>query len=164
MIMETDDSVLAVDTPINDDDDIDCITDKVSDTISTVLTVLLIIMVGVGIVSDVLMVALINVEISSVTETSTDGVTDVIIVLELAGKLKCELLVDDIPDTVKPSDDATISVDMSKSVCNKLDSIIIGIVEVGEMESKQSEKFTSSIDNSSSLRFDITLIINCMTD
>ena len=160
MITETDDSVLAVDTSINDDDDIDCIIDKVSDTISTVLIGLLIIMVGVGIVSDVLMVALISVEISSVTETSTDGVTDVIIILELAGKLKCELLVDDILDTVKPSDDATIFVDVS----NKLDSIIIGIVEVGEMESKQSEKFTSSIDNSSSLRFDITLNINCMVD
>lgn len=160
MITKTDDSVLAVDTSINDDDDTDCITDKVSDTISTVLIGLLIIMVGVGIVSDVLMVALINIEISSVTETSTDGVTDVIIILELAGKLKCELLVDDILDTVKLSDDATISVD----VCNKLDSIIIGIVEVGEMESKQSKKFISSIDNSSSLRFDITLNINCMAD
>ena len=160
MITETDDSVLAVDTSINDDDDIDCIIDKVSDTISTVLIGLLIIMVGVGIVSDVLMVALISVEISSVTETSTDGVTDVIIILELAGKLKCELLVDDILDTVKPSDDATIFVDVS----NKLDSIIIGIVEVGEMESKQSEKFTSSIDNSSSFRFDITLNTNCMVD
>ena len=132
---------------------------------SKVLIEVLIVVVGRiddGILTGVLIVVFINVEISSVEETNTDGVIDVIIILELAGRLTCKLLVETILDAVIPSDDARISVVMSKSV---LKSIIIGIVEVGETESKQlSEKFTSSIDKSSSLRFVVTLKINCIAD
>ena len=159
------DVLLISETLALSDEVVDCSIGEVIDKMSKVLIEVLIVVVGRiddGILTGVLIVVFINVEISSVEETNTDGVIDVIIILELAGRLTCELLVETILDAVIPSDDARISVVMSKSV---LKSIIIGIVEVGETESKQlSEKFTSSIDKSSSLRFVVTLKINCIAD
>ena len=147
-------------TLVLSDEVVDCNTGEVLDKMSKVF-IIVADRIDDGTIVGVLIVAFINMEIFSVEETSIDGVIDVTITLELAGKLKCELLVDIILDTVKPSDDVRMSVGISKFV---LDSIVIGIVEVRETESKQLEKFTSSIDKSSSLRFDVTLKINCIAD
>ena len=147
-------------TLVLSDEVVDCNTGEVLDKMSKVF-IIVADRIDDGTIVGMLIVAFINMEIFSVEKTSIDGVIDVTITLELAGKLKCELLVDIILDTVKPSDDVRMSVGISKSV---LDSIVIGIAEVGETESKQLEKFTSSIDKSSSLRFDVTLKINCIAD
>ena len=85
-------------------------------------------------------------------------VTNIDEVVEL-GTLNCKLLKDNIPD---PSSDVKIPMD---DACNKsIDSVMIisddTTEEVGETTSEQSEIFMLSIDNSSSLRFVVTLNIN----
>lgn len=140
------------------DEVVECSINDVIDTTSTLLLIILLIVVVDKLGSrdvDVtlgIVVAAVNVEVCSIVVTSTaDGVDDIIIILELAGTLNCELLVDNILEAVKPSDDTRIVEEMSKSIVESIiNNIDDSTEEVGETTSQQLEHFTSSINKSSS--------------
>ena len=150
-----DDTVISL---INNDDVID--DDIIDDNIALGLDILVIstVLMFIGKLVDC------GMESNSLV-ANIDAVDDMIITLELAAAS----LEDNILDAVNPSSDVKIMpVDMSKlteDVCNKsvvVDSTIIisddSTKGVGETTSEQS--VTLSIDNNSSLRFDVTLNIN----
>lgn len=131
----------------------------------------------------------VGVETSSLVRNTDEGIDDTVIKLELAGTLLDEMdnsgvdvtlgifvdvktsslvTVDNILDDVESLGDAIMleeDITLLEDVCNKqtVDFIIIiddSTEEVGETESKQFKNFTSSINNSSSLRSDWILNIN----